>query len=115
MSLSATLPLYVAKVGRHARADVGGHGRDAAHPAEIPPRGWRDVLLRSWREVSDANLFLVAGGVTYAILLALFPGLAALISLYGLVFDPTQVEKQIEVPFWRHAGADAEAAFGGAS
>jgi membrane protein len=83
--------------GRHARADVGSHGRDAAHPAEIPPRGWRDVLLRSWREVSDANLFLVAGGVTYAILLALFPGLAALISLYGLVFDPTQVEKQIEV------------------
>jgi membrane protein len=55
------------------------------------------VLLRSWREVSDANLFLVAGGVTYAILLALFPGLAALISLYGLVFDPAQVEKQIEV------------------
>ena len=83
--------------GRHARADVGGHGRDAAHPTEIPSRGWRDVLLRSWREVSDANLFLVAGGVTYAILLALFPGLAALISLYGLVFDPAQVEKQIEV------------------
>jgi uncharacterized BrkB/YihY/UPF0761 family membrane protein len=37
---------------------------------------------------SDANLFLVAGGVTYAILLALFPVLAALISLYGLMFDP---------------------------
>ncbi len=83
--------------GLHARADVGGHGRDAAGPTEIPSRGWRDVLLRSWREVSDANLFLVAGGVTYAILLALFPGLAALISLYGLMFDPAQVEKQIEV------------------
>jgi membrane protein len=72
-------------------------GSRAAHPAEIPPRGWKDVLRRVWTEVSDANLFLVAGGVTYAILLALFPGLAALISIYGLVFDASQVEKQIDV------------------
>ena len=43
----------------------------------------------------DANLFLIAGGVTYALILALFPGLAALVSLYGLVFDPSQIEKQI--------------------
>jgi membrane protein len=72
-------------------------GREAAYPAEIPPRGWKDVLWRVWGEVSDANLFLVAGGVTYAILLALFPGMAALISIYGLVFDASQVEKQIDV------------------
>jgi membrane protein len=70
-------------------------GREAAHPADIPLRGWKDVLWRVWGEVSDANLFLVAGGVTYAILLALFPGLAALISIYGLAFDASQVEKQI--------------------
>jgi membrane protein len=44
-----------------------------------------DVLWRAWREVSEQNLFLIAGGVTYAILLALFPGLASLVSLYGLV------------------------------
>jgi membrane protein len=74
-------------------ADRGG---EAARPAEIPPRGWKDVLWRVWTEVSDANLFLVAGGVTYAILLALFPGLAALISIYGLMFDASQVEKQID-------------------
>ena len=63
----------------------------------VPPRGWKDVLWRVWTEVSDANLFLVAGGVTYAILLALFPVLAALISIYGLAFDASQVEKQIDV------------------
>ena len=39
--------------------------------------------------------FLVAGGVTYAILLALFPGLAALISIYGLMLDPSQIERQV--------------------
>jgi hypothetical protein len=80
-----------------ARNNVGRHGRDARHPVEMRARGWQEVLRQSWREVSNANLFLVAGGVTYAILLALFPGLAALISLYGLVFDPLQLEKQIEV------------------
>jgi len=52
-------------------------------------------VLRAWTEVSEANLFLVAGGVTYAILLALFPGLAALVSIYGLLLDPSQIEKQV--------------------
>jgi|SRR4051812_37247005 membrane protein len=70
-------------------------GRSATEPTQIPPRGWRDVLVRSWREVSENNIFLVSGGVTYTIILALFPGLAALVSIYGLVLDPTQVEKQV--------------------
>jgi membrane protein len=72
-----------------------GRGREASHPGKIPVSGWGDVLWRAWKEVSEANLFLVAGGVTYAILLALFPGLAALVSLYGLVLDPSQVERQV--------------------
>jgi membrane protein len=73
----------------------GGRGRDAEHPGKIPARGWLDVLWRAWGEVAEANLFLVAGGVTYAILLALFPALAALVSIYGLVLDPAQVERQV--------------------
>ena len=75
--------------GQHAR------GRDADHPGQIPARGWKDILWRAWGEVSEANLFLIAGGVTYAILLALFPGLAALVSLYGLVLDASQIERHI--------------------
>ena len=70
-------------------------GREADHPGEIPPGGWKDILWRAWGEVSDQNLFLIAGGVTYAVLLALFPGLAALVSLYGLVFDTGQIELQL--------------------
>ena len=53
-----------------------------------------DILWRCWQEVSDANLFLVAGGVTYAVLLALFPGLAALVAIYGIVLDPAQLENR---------------------
>jgi membrane protein len=72
-----------------------GRGREAGHPGEIPPSGWKDVVWRTWGEVSDQNLFLIAGGVTYAIQVALFPGLAALVSLYGLVFDAGQIERQV--------------------
>jgi membrane protein len=70
-------------------------GREADHPGEIPPSGWKDIFWRAWAEISDRNLFLIAGGVTYALLLALFPGLAALVSLYGLAFDTAQIEKQV--------------------
>ena len=80
---------------RRTKTGEDRRGREADHPGEISPRGWKDVLWRAWGEVSEQNLFLIAGGVTYAILLALFPGLAALVSLYGLVFDAAQIEKQV--------------------
>ena len=77
------------------RRGDAARGREADHPGEIPPRGWKDILWRAWGEISDQNLFLIAGGVTYAVLLALFLGLAALVSVYGLVFDTGQIEKQV--------------------
>jgi membrane protein len=73
------------RTGRHCER---GLGCEADHPGEIPPRGWKDILQRAWAEVSDQNLFLIAGGVTT-------PGLAALVSLYGLAFDTAQIEKQV--------------------
>ena len=79
----------VRRLGKQAR------GRDADSPEEIPLRGWKDIVWRAWAEISDQNLFLIAGGVTYAVLLALFPGLAALVSIYGLAFDTAQIEKQV--------------------
>ena len=80
---------------RRPQIESAARGRDAEHPGTIPARGWADILWRCWQEVSDSDLFLVAGGVTYAVLLALFPGLAALVAIYGLVLDPAQVEKQV--------------------
>lgn len=72
-----------------------GRGRDARHPGHIPSRGWKDVLVRAWNAQSERNLSLVAGGVTYCVILALFPGLAALVSIYGLVADPHTIEKEV--------------------
>ncbi len=40
-------------------------------------------------------MLLVAGGVTFYLLLALFPALAAFVSLYGFVADPTTIAEHI--------------------
>lgn len=77
------------------QASPKARGRAATDPRQIPAPGWGDVLKRSWAEVNNNNIFLAAGGVTYALLVALFPALAALVSIYGLMFDPVQVEKQV--------------------
>jgi membrane protein len=72
-----------------------GRGREAESPQQIPVRGWLDVVKRAWTQSQDNNTSVVAGGVTYAVLVALFPGLAALVSIYGLVFDRSQLEQQM--------------------
>jgi len=51
----------------------------------------RDVFWRVVAEISADRVTLIAAGVTYYLLLALFPALAALVSLYGLFADPTQI------------------------
>lgn len=72
-----------------------GHGREADQPQHIPMRGWKDILVRAWNDSSEKNLSLVAGGVTYYVVVALFPGLAALVSIYGLVANPATVANNI--------------------
>jgi membrane protein len=71
-----------------------GHEADA--PWQIPARGWPDILRRAWTDTGKKNLSLVAGGVTYYLLLALFPALAALVSVYSLVANPADVAKSAQ-------------------
>ncbi len=72
-----------------------GRGRRAEGPGEIPKKGLRDVLLRVKDEMDRDNLSLAAAGVAFYALLALFPALAALVSIYGLVFDPASIASQL--------------------
>lgn len=72
-------------------------GRLAERPQEIPAPGWRDIVLRVWNQVGDLNLSMFAAGVAYYGLFAIFPALAAAVSIYGLVADPTDVERQVGV------------------
>jgi len=74
---------------------VSAPGAQAERPAQIPARGWFQVLRRSIKEVGEDHLTLVAGGIAYAWFLALFPGLIAAVLIWGLVVDPAQLEQQI--------------------
>lgn len=70
-------------------------GRAAGHPSAIPLLGWRDILWRTWSEITVDRLPAVAGGVTFYTLLALFPAIGAFVSLYGLFADVAAVERQL--------------------
>ncbi|MFD2247492.1 YihY/virulence factor BrkB family protein [Pontibacter ruber] len=70
-------------------------GREAKSPGEIPKAGWKDVLLRVKEQVGTDNISIVAAGVAFYFFLALFPTLAAFISLYGLVTEPAEVERHL--------------------
>lgn len=59
-------------------------------------RDWRIVLRRTKDEVKKDNLSLLAGGVSFYAFLSIFPALAALVSLYGILSDPSQVEEQVQ-------------------
>ncbi|MGI8841880.1 MAG: YihY/virulence factor BrkB family protein [Caulobacteraceae bacterium] len=72
-----------------------GRGRLAYFPWTIPPLGWKDIAWRAYREISRDRLPAVAGGVTFYLLLATFPAIAAFVSLYGLFSDVDTVEKQL--------------------
>jgi membrane protein len=70
-------------------------GREAERPGQIPPRGWFAVLKRVKAEVKDDNVSLLAAGVAFYAMLAIFPAIIALVTIYGMVADPNQVESQV--------------------
>ena len=78
------------------RRKSDGRGRDAAHPSELGAAGWKDVLWRVWRQANEDRITLVAAGATFYLLLALFPTLAALVSIYGFMADPATVADQVD-------------------
>ena len=72
-------------------------GRGASKVAEIPTAGWKDILWRTYSEVVNDHVMLIAAGVTFYTLLALVPGLTALVSIYGLFADPVTLDRHMEL------------------
>src|SRR5437762_5537106 len=80
---------------RAAAAD-DGRGRSAEKPSEIPARGWKDILWRVYAGISDDRILANAAAVTFYALLALFPAIAALVSIYGLFADPASIQQHLD-------------------
>ena len=70
-------------------------GRGATKPTEIPARGWWQILKRTGNAVMRDGLLAQAAAMTFYSLLAIFPALAMLVSLYGLIADPRTLSDTI--------------------
>jgi membrane protein len=65
----------------------------ATPPAEIPEH----ILWRVYDGVTKARILLIAAGVTFYLILGLFPGIAALVSIYGLFVDPQTMVNHLDI------------------
>lgn len=82
---------------QEGRAHQEGRGRQATAPWQIPWAGWKDILWRTYQEITDDRLIAVAAGVVFYALLALFPAITALVSLYGLFAEPATITKHLSL------------------
>src|ERR1700756_166959 len=71
-------------------------GRSADTLSDIPARGWMDIFLRVYQNLLQHRAFALAAGVTFHSLLAIFPGLAAVVALYGLFADPAPISGHLD-------------------
>jgi membrane protein len=86
----------VARRVHELRAKETDRGRDADKPTQIPASGWKDILWRLKDEVGKDRVGTIAAGTTFFLLLAIFPALAALVSVYGLLADPMTIQGHLE-------------------
>jgi membrane protein len=94
-SSSRQSPRPASKSDREAAAD-DGRGRSAEKPSDIPARGWKDILWRVYAGISDDRILANAAAVTFYALLALFPAIAALVSIYGFFADPASIQQHLD-------------------
>ena len=71
-------------------------GADADQPTQVPASGWKAVLKRVGPELKSDHVSLLAAGVAFKALLALFPAIVAGITIWSLVSSPDQIVSQLE-------------------
>ena len=74
--------------------EAGGHEENAV--TSIARREWKQILLGAYRSISDDRVLAVAAGVTFYGLLAVFPAIGAVVSLYGLFADSATIRDTLD-------------------
>jgi membrane protein len=77
-------------------AQLEHRGRSAERPQDIPARGWWDIAVRVKKEMTADNVDIIASGLALYALLAVFPALAAAVSIYGLFATPTDIAGHLQ-------------------
>ncbi len=79
-----------------APVDHVGVEREEAGPGDLDRDDWKQVAKRVVPRIKGDQVVLLGAGVAFFGLLALIPGLIAAVSIYGLVSDPSDVQRQVE-------------------
>ena len=82
---------------QEARAREQGRGRKATTPMHIPWRGWKDIFIRTYHEVQNDRLLSLAAGVVFYSLVALFPAIAAGVSVYAFFSDAATIANHVSL------------------
>lgn len=103
LAIAAGMAFYVSFAERRRRRlsavdrdGDGDHGRLAEEPEQMTLAGWWDILKRLFNDIGRDNISLMAAGIAFYGLLSLAPAFTALVALYGLAFDPAEVQSQIK-------------------
>ena len=80
-----------------SRAREKGRGRDADTPEQISVLGWWDILWRVLWSISEDRVLATSGSVAFFALLAVLPGVTAIVSLYGLFADASTVGNHLTI------------------
>ena len=83
-----------------SKRPIRENGASADRPAHfIPvrsrPTSWGDVARQVWTNIGRHRVMAIAAGVTFYGLLAIFPAIATVVSLYGLFADPGMLRDQL--------------------
>jgi len=82
---------------QEVRARERGRGRKAPTPIHIPWRGWKDIFIRTYHEVQEDRLMSLAAGVVFYSLVALFPAIAAGVSVYAFFSNAGSIANHVSL------------------
>jgi membrane protein len=68
----------------------------ASPPTQLPAEGWVNIAKRIWHSFAEDRILALAAGVAFYGLLALFPAVGSLVSLYGLFTDPGSMATHLD-------------------
>lgn len=69
---------------------------EAEKPQHFDWEDWKAIVLRVKDDISKDHLQVVAAGVAFYFFLALFPAFSAVVSIYGLLVEPAEVQQQMD-------------------
>jgi membrane protein len=70
-------------------------GRPRGHAATKARRAWMEIARLLYSAIGEHRVVSIAAGVTFFVLLAIFPAIGALVSIYGIFADPATIQAQL--------------------